>query len=160
MLQFCGLEKTQLDASGRLKFGARLQQSFASYGSSTVVLYCLPEGGIGIYPMAEWQKIKPDLQEIQQQFTGSILARRRMRMMGSMISQESLSNQGRITLPQMFREMCGIEAGSEIMLVGSEFGIEVWSAERWQKEMELMQQHTLEKGEMEMSADLDLRDGK
>lgn len=160
MLQFCGLEKTQLDASGRLKLGARLQQSFAAYGSSTVVLYCLPEGGIGIYPMAEWQKIKPELQAIQQQFTGSILARRRMRMMGSMTSQENLSNQGRITLPQMFREMCGIEAGSEIMVVGSEFGIEIWSPERWQKEMELMQQHTLEKGEMEMSADLDLREDR
>lgn len=158
MLQFCGLEKTQLDANGRLKLGSRLQQSFGGYGSSTVVLYCLPEGGIGIYPIAEWEKIKPDLKAIQQQFTGSVLARRRMRMMGAMTSKENLSNQGRITLPQMFREMCGIEAGNEVVLVGSEFGIEVWSAEKWQQEMSFMQSHSLEKGELEMNADLQLRD--
>ncbi|MCM8535665.1 MAG: hypothetical protein NE334_07000 [Lentisphaeraceae bacterium] len=158
MLQFCGLEKTQLDANGRLKLGSRLQQSFGGYGSSAVVLYCLPEGGIGIYPMAEWEKIKPDLKAIQQQFTGSVLARRRMRMMGAMTSKENLSNQGRITLPQMFREMCGIEAGKEVVLVGSEFGIEVWSSEKWQQEMSFMQNHSLEKGELEMNADLQLRD--
>ena len=160
MLQFCGLEKSQLDANGRLKLGARLQNSFASYGSQTVVLYCLPEGGIGIYPVAEWEKIKPDLKPVQQQFTGSMMARRRMRMMGAMTSKENLSNQGRITLPQMFREMCGIESGSEVMLVGSEFGVEVWSAEAWQREMLLMQQHSLEKGEIELSADLDIREEK
>ena len=158
MLQFCGLEKSQLDANGRLKLGARLQSSFASYGSQTVVLYCLPEGGIGIYPLAEWEKIKPELKAIQQQFTGSILARRRMRMMGAMTSKENLSNQGRITLPQMFRQMCGIDASSEVMIVGSEFGVEVWSAEAWQKEMMLMQSHSLEKGEIEMNADLEMRD--
>jgi division/cell wall cluster transcriptional repressor MraZ len=154
MLQFCGLEKTQLDANGRLKLGSRLQQSFGDYGSSTVVLYCLPEGGIGIYPLVEWEKIKPELEAIRQQFTGSVLARRRMRMMGAMTLKENLSNQGRITLPQMFREICGISAGKEVVLVGSEFGIEVWSQEKWQQEMALMQSHSLEKGEMEMNADL------
>jgi division/cell wall cluster transcriptional repressor MraZ len=158
MLQFCGLEKTQLDASGRLKFGAKLLQSFANYGSSSVVLYCLPEGAIGIYPQAEWEKIRPDLRSIQQQFTGSILARRQMRMMGAMTSQESLSNQGRITLPQMFRELCGIENGSEVMVVGSEFGVEIWSQSKWQQELALMQNHSLEKGQMEMNADLEMRD--
>ena len=154
MLQFCGLEKSQLDGSGRLKLGARLQQSFASYGSSTVVLYCLPEGAVGIYPISEWEKIRPELEEIRQQFTGSILARRRMRMIGAMTSREKLSNQGRVTLPQMFREICGLGAGDEVVLVGSEFGIEVWSQAAWQKEMDLLRQHSLEKGEMEMTADL------
>ena len=158
MLQFCGLEKTQLDGNGRLKLGARLQQSFASYGSQAVVLYCLPEGGVGIYPLAEWEKIKPDLKPIQQQFTGSMMARRRMRMMGAMTSKENLSNQGRVTIPQMFREMCNLESNAEVMLVGSEFGIELWSAEAWQKEMLLMQQHSLEKGELEMNADLEVRE--
>lgn len=158
MLQFCGLEKTQLDGNGRLKLGARLQQSFASFDSQTVVLYCLPEGGIGIYPLAEWEKVKPDLKVIQQEFTGSVLARRRMRMIGAMTSQENLSNQGRVRIPQMFREMCQLEPNSEVMLVGSEFGVEVWSSDKWQKEMMLMQQHSLEKGEMEMNADLDIRE--
>ncbi len=158
MLQFCGLEKTLLDTSGRLKLSARLQQSFTNYGSTTVVLYCLPEGAIGIYPLTEWEKIKPNLEAIQRDFTSSVLARRQMRMMGSMTTQETLSNQARITLPQLFREMCGIEAGMEVMVVGSEFGIEVWSLPRWQTEMKLMQQHTVEKGEMEMSADLNLKD--
>ncbi|MCH2206453.1 MAG: hypothetical protein MK132_11345 [Lentisphaerales bacterium] len=158
MLQFCGLEKTQLDANGRVKFSSRLQQSFKDYGSQTVVLYCLPEGAIGIYPVTEWEKIKPDLRPIQQQFTGSVLARRRMRMMGAMTSKENLSNQGRVTLPLMFREICGIEAGKEVVLVGSEFGVEIWSQEKWQQEMALMQSHSLEKGEMEMSADLQIRE--
>ena len=156
MLQFCGLEKSQLDANGRLKLGARLQTSFASYGSQTVVLYCLPEGGIGIYPLAEWEKIKPDLKPVQEKFTGSMMARRQMRMMGAMTSRENLSNQGRVTLPQMFREMCRMEPGTEVVLVGSEFGVEVWSAEAWQKEMLLMQQHSIDKGEIELNADLDL----
>ena len=160
MLQFCGLEKTQLDANGRLKLSARLMSSFANYDSSSVVIYCLPEGGIGIYPLAEWERIKPDLNSVQQKFTGSMMARRQMRMMGAMTSKENLSNQGRITLPQMFREICGMEAGTEVILVGSEFGIEVWSSEAWNKEMLLMQQHSLDKGEIELNADLDMRDEK
>ena len=154
MLQFCGLEKSQVDANGRVKLSSRLQQEFASYDSLSVVLYCLPEGGIGIYPISEWEKIKPNLDAVKQQFTGSVLARRRMRMLGAMTHKEKVSNQGRITLPQMFREMCGIEPKKEVMVVGSEFGVEIWSSEKWMQEMQLMQEHSLEKGEMEMNADL------
>ena len=56
----------------------------------------------------------------------------------------------------MFREMCSLEPGAEVVLVGSEFGVEVWGAEAWQREMLLMQQHSMDKGEIELNADLDI----
>ena len=154
MSQFCGLEKSQLDKNGRLKLGARLLSSFSSYDSSDLVLFCLPEGAIGIYPQVEWARIKPELAGVRKQFSSSVLARRQMRMIGAMTSQETLSNQGRVTLPQMFREMCGIGSSEEVVIVGSEFGVEVWSQAKWKVEMSLLQDHSLERGAMEMDADL------
>jgi division/cell wall cluster transcriptional repressor MraZ len=154
MLQFCGLEKSLIDKNGRLKLGARLQSAFASYDSLKVVLFCLPEGAIGLYPEAEWERIRPELSAVRREFTGSVLARRKMRMIGAMTASETLSNQGRVTLPPMFREICAIGLSEEVVIVGSEFGVEIWNKEKWNKEMNLLQEHSLERGALEMDADL------
>ena len=53
-----------------------------------------------------------------------------------------------------YREHSGVTNGSEVMIVGVEIGVEIWSIERWAKELEQVNSHVREKGELEMVADL------
>lgn len=154
VLEFCGLEKCLLDASGRIKFGSRILADFQKFDATEVVLHCLPEGALAIYPVQNWQVMKAE-EEAKQAAVQSVLRRRQMRMMGAMTRKEKLSNQGRVTLPQMFREMCSLLSGEDVVVVGCEMGVELWNVEKWNAELALMQGHALEKGQNEMSADLE-----
>ena len=154
MLEFCGLEKVTLDANGRVKFSSRVLADFKHYESSDIVFHCLPEGALAIYPIENWAKIRASEEASAKGINQSLLRRRQMRMMGAMTQKDKLSNQGRVTLPAMFREMCQLRPSEELMVVGSELGVELWNSESWAKEMQLMHSHSLEKGENEMAADL------
>ena len=49
MLAFCGLDRCSVDANGRIKLSPRVIEDFARRGSD-VVLHCLPEGAVAVYP--------------------------------------------------------------------------------------------------------------
>ena len=51
MLSFCGIDKCSVDANGRIKLSPRVIDDFAAHGGD-VVLHCLPEGTIAVYPEA------------------------------------------------------------------------------------------------------------
>ena len=154
MLEFCGLEKVTLDANGRLKFSPRFLADFQNYEANEIVFHCLPEGALGIYPLIRWEEMKAEESRNSTQGQSSLLQRRQRRLMGAMTQKDKLSNQGRVTLPVMFRDLCSLSAGEEIVVLGCEVGVELWNAAAWAKEMSLMQGHSLEKGENEMIADL------
>ena len=65
------------------------------------------------------------------------------------------SPQGRITLPQMFKEHAGIENGTDAVVVGIEIGVELWSLERWEAEQRKIMEHSMKKDELEMMRDLE-----
>ena len=67
---------------------------------------------------------------------------------------EKISAQGRITIPPAYREYANLYPGKDVVVVGCEIGVEIWSQERWAEELEKMNEHVREKGEREMSADL------
>ena len=137
MLSFCGIDKCSVDANGRIKLSPRVIEDFSSRGGD-VVLHCLPEGN-----------------NPAERAGDSIVFRRTLRRFGAWSQSGKISAQGRITLPQMFKEHAGIENGTDAVVVGIEIGVELWSLERWEAEQRKIMEHSMKKDELEMMRDLE-----
>jgi len=154
MLAFCGQDKCSSESSGRIKLSQRAINDFAEQSSGKVVLRCLPEGALAVYPENIYMRMRQGEPDPAERAASSLLFRRTLRQFGALSQPDKISAQGRITIPQAYREHGGIKASSEVVVVGVEIGIEIWSPERWSEELKKVNEHILEKGEREMAADL------
>ena len=50
MLSFCGQDKCSVDSNGRVKFSPRVISDFMDNCNGEVILHCLPEGALAVYP--------------------------------------------------------------------------------------------------------------
>ena len=146
MLKFTGQYNITFDVSGRFKLPPRILSDYLAEGNTEVVVYCLPEGCLGIYPLETWQNMRADGQLLD---GGSMLKRRELRRFGSMSTSVLITKQGRLTIPPNFRELCGLTDSSQL-LIGSEVGMEIWSALKWEKELKLINQYHVDKGMEEL----------
>ena len=156
MLTFCGIDYCSMDSNGRVKLSPKILEDFTSKGKD-VVLYCLPEGAIAVYPEETYLKIRQERELSEGKAAGSFLGRQMLRRSGAWSQSERISAQGRITLPLPFREHAGFGTGSQKMVVvGVEIGVELWTMERWEAERKRMSEHDTLKREQEMQADLNI----
>jgi MraZ protein len=154
MLAFCGQDRCSVDANGRVKLSPRIISDFMEKCGGEVVMYCLPEGAIALYPEATYLEMRRTEMAPAAKAASSMVFRREMRRFGALSQSEKISRQGRVTLPAAYREFAGLLPGTEMVAVGVEIGIELWSAERWNDELARMNEHVMQKGEREMAADL------
>ena len=154
MLAFCGQDNTKLDANGRLKLSPRVMSDFKEHGGYEIVLHCLPEGAIAVYPEDIYLRMREHEKNPAERAAQSMVFRRTMRRFGALSKTEKVSAQGRITIPAPYRTYAGLIPGEEVVVVGCEIGVEIWNAKRWTAELEMMNEHFREKGEREMSTDL------
>ena len=154
MPKFCGQERCLVDANGRVKLCPRFEREFRGEGTAEVVLHCLPEGGLGVYPPAVWEQIRSAEGSAIVKSATSVVARRQLRRFGAMTQVEELSNQARITIPPGFRDGLALCPGQEVVLVGCECGIEIWNLTRWQDEQKKLLEHELLRADAEMRADV------
>jgi DNA-binding transcriptional regulator/RsmH inhibitor MraZ len=131
-------------------------RDFFSLCSGEVVLHCLPEGAMAVYPEAVYKKMRQSESDIERRAGESLVFRRSLRRFGALTSSEKITRQGRITIPLGFRDFTALNPGDNIVVVGVEIGVEVWNAERWHLELEKINKHLTEKGEFEMAADLNV----
>jgi len=80
----------------------------------------------------EWTSFSQKLQSVS---LGKVEAQRLLRMMMSGASECERDGQGRILISSALRDYAGI--GDEVVLCGMGKRIEIWSAEMWEKQMEL-----------------------
>lgn len=153
MPAFCGQDLCQLDANGRVKLSPRLLADFAAACSGDVVLHCLPEGAIAVYPPEVFEKMRAGSAD-PSNAGESLLRRRMLRRFGAFSEDAKISPQGRITVPPAFREHGNLNPGGEIYVIGVEIGIEIWSREAWIAERELLKKHWEARGEAEMEGDI------
>ena len=154
MLSFCGQDRSSIDSNGRVKFSPRTVKDFMNRCNGEVVLHCLPEGALAVYPEEIYMQMRRAESRPAEKAGSSMLFRRTLRRFGALSSSEKISAQGRITLPSGFREMLELTPGTEIVVVGAEIGVEIWNAARWEAELQKINEHAAEKGEREMAADL------
>ena len=154
MLTFCGQDKVLVDANGRIKLPVHFVEDFLSDGTGDVVFYCLPEGALAIYPEKIYSEMRKRDTEAIRQAGASMLKRRDLRRFGAWSSSSQITRQGRVTLPPEFRTPTMLEAGSEAMVIGVEIGVEIWNLKRWQDELKLINEHELDRGDLELAQDL------
>ncbi len=154
MPAFCGQDQCLIDANGRLKLPPQVIDDFFNSGGGRIVFFCLPEGALALYPEAVYQEMRAREPGAVKQAATSLLERRTMRYFGAMSQSCEITRQGRITVPGAFRTMTGLNPGTQAWVIGSEIGVEIWTDERWQKELLALCQHLNDKGQVEMNADL------
>ena len=154
MLSFCGHDRALIDANGRIKFSPRVLADFKKSDDAEIVLHCLPEGALAVYPENIYLQMRQSEQGVAEKAASSLVFRRMIRRFGSLSRSEKISAQGRVTIPAAYREYADLPPGKEVVVVGCEIGIEIWSLDRWNEELDRMNEHVREKGEREMSADL------
>ena len=154
MLAFNGIDYSSLDSNGRVRLSPKVLEDFLTLGKD-VVLLCLPEGAVAVYPESTYLKIRSEREMSAGRAAGSFLGRQMLRRSGAWSQSQQISAQGRITVPQAFREFAGFGSGSQkIVVAGVEIGIELWTMARWEEEQKRLMDHSLQKREQEMFADL------
>ncbi len=152
-MDFCGQEKCLIDHNGRIKLPPRMVRAFKSYGDQ-VILHCLNEGALGLYPLSTWTEMRQADAKPSAEAARSVVYRRQLRRYGAFTQQQHLTNQGRLTIPVLFRPYTALEPGTEAYVVGCELGLEIWNEDKWRQELEILQEHEEQKADAEMSADL------
>jgi len=154
MLRFRGQERCSVDKNGRVKFSPKTLRDFQSECGGDVVLHCLPEGALAVYPEDTYERMRANEPRAAERAGESLVFRRTLRRFGALSTPEKISPQGRITVPVGYRDMLGVNPGEDVVVVGVEIGVEVWNAKRWEDELKRINDHIAEKGEREMAADL------
>ena len=153
MIEFCGQDTCTVDANGRVKLAPRFLLDFRRHGPE-VVLHCLPEGAMAVYPAMVWTQMRQNPELTPGHAAQSAMVRRQFRWFGALTSIEAISNQGRITIPAHFRSLLDLLPGTEAVLVGCELGVEIWNSAVWQQEFLKLREHQQQKADVEMTADL------
>ena len=152
------VEGILIDANGRFKLPVHLIEDFLSDGNGDVVFYCLPEGALAIYPEKVYAEMRRrDADDIRKAGM-SMLKRRDLRRFGAWSASAKITPQGRLTLPNEFRQSTMLEPGTEAIIVGVEIGVEIWNLKRWQSELELINNHEIDRGDLELAQDLKFED--
>jgi MraZ protein len=124
---FSGEFEYRIDDKGRVPVPPRFRRDL----EDGLVLSLGQDGCVVAYPTAEWEKIADRLRS-----NGSLepaKMRRLKRAIFATAFPTAMDGQGRIALPAKLREYAGI--GSDIMVVGVNNNLELWSTENWKKEL-------------------------
>ena len=158
MLAYCGQDRILIDANGRFKLPPHLINDFLAEGTGDVVFYALPEGAVAIYPERVYAEMRRrDADDIRLAGT-SMLKRRSLRKFGAWSASATITPQGRLTLPVEFRQNARLEPGTDAIIVGVEIGVEIWNLQRWQEELKLINAHEMDRGDIELAKDLEIRE--
>jgi len=126
---FSGEFEHTIDEKGRLTIPAKFRPLFEEGMFITRGL----DGCLFAYPLAAWTILANKIAELS-------LARSDARFFSRMIfsgTECQLDKQGRILLPASLREHAAIE--NEVVIVGLNSRLEIWSKERWRQVTEKIQ---------------------
>lgn len=137
---FLGEHRHSLDAKGRVIFPVRMRSDL---GAQVVVQKGI-EPCLYVLPPDEWER---QVQRVTDMPTTNPDARRYARHFFSQASSERVDGQGRLTIPQAFRDYAGLER--DVVIVGAGRRVEIWDAPRWDA-----QRDAVESGLEELTRDL------
>ncbi|NLD19303.1 MAG: division/cell wall cluster transcriptional repressor MraZ [Clostridiales bacterium] len=124
---FVGTYYNSIDSKARLIIPAKFRDEL---GGRCIIAKSL-DRCLTIYTNKEWEKLVEKLDELP---TGNPNARKLKRYFNSSANLCDVDKQGRLTIPQELREYAGIE--KDLITIGSNKTIEVWSKEQWKDELD------------------------
>lgn len=120
---FLGEHRHALDAKGRVIFPARMREDLGAQ----IVLQKGIERCLYVLPPDEWER---QVQRVNQLPTTNQQARRYARHFFSQASSERIDKQGRLTVPQSFRDYASLDR--DVVIVGTGSRVEIWDAGAWE----------------------------
>lgn len=143
-----------MDCNGRIKLSQHFVDDFMTRCGGELVIHGLPEGALALYPEEVYCEMRRQELAAVDRVAASFAARRSMRRFGALTLSDTITRQGRVSIPASFREYAGLEPGQELCVIGVEIGVEIWSVDRYLKEMGEIREHMMAKCNHEMAADL------
>lgn len=124
---FSGWSTHTLDAKGRLAIPARFRDVLKLRGDDRLVITS-SDRCLAAYPVEEWRAMADKVSRLSQ-VDPRVQAFRRVFISGG--EEYSCDKQGRVLIPQMLREMAGLNG--KVVLVGMQANFEIWDHDRWQE---------------------------
>lgn len=125
---FVGKYYNSIDSKTRVIVPAKFRHEL---GSKCIVAKSLDEC-LTIYPFEQWEKFVEEKLEILPSSNPN--ARRLKRHFLSSAAECDVDKQGRLKIPQDLVDYAGIE--KDLITVGSNRVIEIWSKEKWHEELD------------------------
>jgi MraZ protein len=130
---FLGRYRHTIDTKGRLSIPGKYRDVLAQRYGDVLVVTKDSDLCLVIHPMEEWKQLAEKIKAIP----GAVQAvKDYKRFVHGEAVDCTLDRQGRILIPPELREFAGL--GRDVVLVGVNDHIEVWSLERWQTKSEQM----------------------
>lgn len=130
---FRGTSFHTIDVKGRIIIPARFRDIIKN-GDQDGVVVTRMDGTLFAYPFEEWRKIENRINSLAEK---SDTMRRFRRVFVGGSSECSCDKQDRILIPPPLRQYAGLE--KDIVLVGTLDHFEIWSLEKWNIELEEME---------------------
>lgn len=129
--------RRKLDDRFRLLIPSEWVPLIAPDGSECILTKERP-GSLSIWNASQWQKRLDDgIDLMRSKINAGKLNDRisEVQLLGRLLSTRHKSvpvaERGRINLPEGFREFLGLEAGSDVMVIGAAICIEIWHPQKW-----------------------------
>ena len=136
MKPFRGSTLIKLDMSGRLKLPPNVVADLKSVNATgDVVLTYLEEGTVTITPASPEEPTPPPTRPNPQEFFKDNIRRMGLRSDMYFTEEDTISPQGRITIPEKFRDYLDLKGGEDIAIIGMLYGYEIWKKETLDEEM-------------------------
>jgi len=124
---FLGTTTLTLDAKGRIAIPARYRASIKeSCEGKLVIAYNLLDDCLPVYPAGEWEECLRKMQAVKDK-TEEFRAMQRHLFSNS--DYVDMDSNGRVLIPQLFRDRIGLNKNAVLIGHGEKF--ELWSEERW-----------------------------
>lgn len=128
---FLGTTRRTVDEKGRLL----LPIPFRAELAPACVITKGQDGHLVVYSQDGWNQRAAEVREGYSRETASGRRFRRLMFFGA-ATQQSMDSQGRLMVTSELRKHAGIECGGEVMVVGVDDEIEIWSAPTFQSHLE------------------------
>ena len=120
---FLGERRHALDDKGRVIFPSSMRDELGPH----VVLQKGIEACVYVFPTKAWEA---EVERVSSLPTTDPKARRYRRFFFSQAEDQRIDKQGRLTIPQAFREYAGLS--KDVVVAGVGARVEIWDAERWE----------------------------
>ncbi|HWQ84508.1 MAG TPA: division/cell wall cluster transcriptional repressor MraZ [Anaerolineales bacterium] len=129
---FLGQYNHNLDDKGRLTIPARFRDTLTVEGAYIMQGF---DSNLLVLTEATFDELS---QRLNQASLTDATARLLRRLLFSTASRADFDRAGRILIPQYLRETAGINA--DAVVVGAGKYVEIWSAERWASQLQILQE--------------------
>lgn len=128
---FRGASAISVDAKGRIAMPARHRDALQNLcAGQLVVTRDLSLPCLLVFPMPAWERLEQDLEKLSN--TNPVHQRIKRILMG-FAAEIELDSAGRMLLPSVLREQCGLS--KDAMLVGQGKVFQLWDAGRWDEQI-------------------------